>query len=90
MTIARHIDLSAQATRIDAIEGRYDRVLMGSILALVVLGIVMVTSASLGLADVMGVGEFYFVQRHLIALTLGGMLAWVAMNLELKVVERLM
>ena len=88
MTLAKPIDVPAQATRLDAIEGRYDRWLLGAVLSLVVFGIVMVTSASLGLADVMGVGEFYFVQRHLFALALGGMLAWVAMNLELKTVER--
>jgi cell division protein FtsW len=88
MTLAKPIDVPTQATRLDAIEGRYDRWLLGAVLSLVVFGIVMVTSASLGLADVMGVGEFYFVQRHLFALTLGGALAWVAMNLELKTVER--
>lgn len=88
MTLAKPIDVPAQATRLDAIEGRYDRWLLGAVLSLAVLGIVMVTSASLGLADVMGVGEFYFVQRHLFALALGGTLAWVAMNLELKIVER--
>ncbi|GAB3730493.1 putative lipid II flippase FtsW [Silanimonas algicola] len=88
MTLAKPIDVPAQATRLDAIGGRYDRWLLGAVLSLAVLGIVMVTSASLGLADVMGVGEFYFVQRHLFALALGGTLAWVAMNLELKTVER--
>lgn len=88
MTLAKPIDVPAQATRLDAIEGRYDRWLMGSMLALAVFGIVMVTSASLGLAGVMEVGEFYFVQRHLFALALGGTLAWAAMSLELKVVER--
>lgn len=88
MTLAKPIDVQAQATRLDAIEGRYDRVLLGVILSLMVLGTVMVTSASLGLADVMGVSEFYFVQRHLFALGLGTLLAWAAMNIELKQVER--
>jgi len=88
MTLAKPIDVQAQATRLDAIEGRYDRVLLGAILSLVVLGVVMVTSASLGLADVMGVSELHFVQRHLFALGLGTLLAWAAMNIELKQVER--
>jgi cell division protein FtsW len=88
MTLAKPIDVPAQATRLDAIEGRYDRWLIGAILSLVVVGIVLVTSAALGLADGLGVGEFYFVQRHLFALALGGTLAWVAMNLELKTMER--
>ena len=88
MTLAKPIDVHQQATRLEAIEGRYDRWLLGAVLALAVLGVVMVTSASLGLAEVMGVGEFYFVQRHLFALTLGGLLAWAAMHMELKLVER--
>ena len=88
MTLAKPIDVPAQATRLEALEGRYDRWLLGAILSLMVLGIVMVTSASLGLAEVMEVGEFYFVQRHLFALALGCTLAWVAMNVELKFVER--
>ena len=88
MTLVRPIDVHVQATRLEAIEGRYDRSLIGVALVLAMFGVVMVTSASLGLAGVMGVDEFHFVQRHLFALTLGGVLAWMAMNIELKVVER--
>lgn len=88
MTLAKPIDVPAQATRLDAIEGRYDRWLIGATLGLMAFGIVMVTSASLGLGDVMAVGEFYFVQRHLFALALGGLLAFAAMNIELKLVEK--
>ena len=88
MTLAKPHELHAQATRLEALDGRYDRVLLGSGLALVVLGLVMVTSASMGVAQALGVGEFHFVQRHMIALLLGSFLAFVAMRLELKFIER--
>lgn len=88
MTLARPQELQHQATRIEAIDGRYDRWLLGSVLGLVVLGLVMVTSASMAVAEALGVGEFHFVQRHLLALLLGGVLALVAMRIELKHVER--
>ncbi|GIX38239.1 MAG: putative lipid II flippase FtsW [Silanimonas sp.] len=87
MTLARPIELP-QATRLEAIEGRYDRVLLGSTLALLVLGLVMVTSASVGLAEVMGVGEFHFLQKQLVALVMGAVLAGMAMRLELRELER--
>lgn len=88
MTLARPIELPHQATRLEAIEGRYDRVLLGSTLALLVLGLVMVTSASVGLAEVMKVGEFHFLQKQLVALAMGAVLAGMAMRLELRELER--
>ena len=88
MTLARPIEFNAQATRVEAPEGRYDGWLIGAVLALVTIGIVMVTSASLGLADVMHVSEFYFVQRHLFALGLGAGLALLLMRVELKRLEQ--
>jgi len=48
----------------------------------------MVTSASMGVAEVLHVGDYFFVKRHLVALGLGVMLAAVAMHVELKRVER--
>jgi len=88
MTLAKPHELHAQATRIEAIDGRYDRWILHSALLLVALGLVMVTSASMGVAQALGVGEFHFVQRHLVALLLGGVLAAIAMRVELRFVER--
>ena len=88
MTLAKPHELHAQATRLDAIEGRYDRWLIGAVLALVALGIVMITSASMAVAEALHVEDFHFLQKHLFALALGGGLAWIAMNLELKQLER--
>jgi len=88
MTLAKPHELHAQATRVEAIDGHYDRWILRSALLLVALGLVMVTSASMGVAQALGVGEFHFVQRHLIALLLGFILAAVAMRVELRFVER--
>jgi len=88
MTMARSIDVHAQATRLDALQGRHDRLLLGAAACLAVLGVVMVTSASMGVAEVLKVGDYYFVQRHLFALALGTGLAFIAMQVELKQVEK--
>ena len=88
MTLAKPHELHAQATRLDAIEGRFDRWLVGAALALVALGIVMITSASMAVAEALYVEDFHFVQKHLFALVLGGLLAWLAMSVEIKQLER--
>lgn len=88
MTIAKPHELHAQATRLEVLEGRYDRWILAAALALVVLGVVMVTSASMGVAEALHVGDFHFVQKHLLALGLGGAIAWLAMHVELKTIEK--
>ena len=76
--------LSAQATRIDAIGGSYDRWLLGAALALASIGIVMVASASVALAGDM----HYYLKRHLVHLAIGVALALAVMRLELRTVEK--
>ena len=76
--------LSAQATRLDAIGGSYDRWLLGAALALATIGIVMVASASVALSGDLN----YYLKRHLVHLGLGAALAFVAMRLELRTVEK--
>ncbi|HEX5756841.1 MAG TPA: putative lipid II flippase FtsW [Arenimonas sp.] len=81
-------DRIRQAARLDAIEGRFDRLLLGAALALACIGIVMVASASIAIAEGLGVGSFYFVGRHALFIAVGGVLAYVLMRSELKDVER--
>lgn len=88
MTLAKPHELHAQATRLEAIGGHYDRWVLRSALLLAALGLVMVTSASMGVAQALGVHEFHFVQRQMVALLLGGVLAAIAMRVELRFVER--
>ncbi|GAA3933943.1 putative lipid II flippase FtsW [Luteimonas lutimaris] len=79
---------SRQATRLDAITGRYDGWLLGAIIALAALGVVMVASSSIAIGEGLDVGPFYFLNRHLMFLALGAGLAAWAMRTELKTVER--
>jgi len=81
-------DRSHQATRLDAITGRYDPVLLLLTLALVSLGVVMVASSSIAIAEGLDVGPFHFLVRHVIFLGIGCGLAWALMRVELKLVEK--
>ncbi|HVJ38164.1 MAG TPA: putative lipid II flippase FtsW [Stenotrophomonas sp.] len=76
-------DLSRQATRLEAIGGRYDPWLLGAAVALASLGVVMVASSSIELAA----SPFYYLTRHLLFLGVGIGLAFWAMRTELKNVE---
>lgn len=79
---------TAQATRLDAIRGRFDPWLLGTALALAALGVVMVASSSIAIGEDLEVGPFYFLVRHLLFLGIGiGLAAW-AMRTELKTVEK--
>lgn len=77
-----------QATRRSELPGRYDRGVLLSALGIAALGVVMVASSSIPVADNQHIGPFYFLTRHLIFLALGLLLAIVAMRLELETVER--
>ncbi len=77
-------DPSRQATRLEAIGGRYDPWLLGAAVALASLGVVMVASSSIELTD----SPFYYLSRHLIFLGVGAGLAFWAMRTELKTIEQ--
>lgn len=73
-----------QATRLDAIQGRYDPWLLLAFFALASLGVVMVASSSIAIGENHDVGPFYFLLRHLLFVALGLGLAFAAMRIELK------
>jgi len=77
-----------QATRLDAIGGRYDPWLLGVSIALACFGVVMVASSSIAIGEGLGVGPFHFLERHVLFLAGGVALAAWAMRTELKVVEQ--
>ncbi len=77
-------DFSHQATRLEAIGGRYDKWLLGTALALAALGVVMVASSSIELTA----SPFYYLSRHLVFLGVGIGLAYWVMRTELKTVEK--
>ncbi|HEY0332607.1 MAG TPA: putative lipid II flippase FtsW [Stenotrophomonas sp.] len=77
-------DLSRQATRLEAIGGRYDPWLLGAAVALASLGVVMVASSSIELTE----SPFYYLSRHLVFLAVGVGLAFWTMRTELKTIEQ--
>ncbi|MBC7989461.1 MAG: putative lipid II flippase FtsW [Luteimonas sp.] len=92
MAIASHIGThpgtAHQATRLDAITGRYDPWLLGVAIALASLGVVMVGSSSIAIGEGLDVGPYYFLARHLLFLAIGvGLGVWM-MRTELKSIEQ--
>jgi len=78
----------AQATRVEEGKGRYDLGLILAALALASLGVIMVASSSIAIADGQHVGPFYYLIRHAVFLTLGVALCSVMMRVELQWFER--
>ena len=77
-----------QATRLDAIQGRYDPWLLLVVVAIAAFGVVMVASSSIAIGEDLEVGPFYFLVRHLMFLALGIGLCIAVMRTELKTLER--
>ena len=77
-----------QATRRDESKGRYDPVLIVVAIALASLGVVMVASSSIAVADGQHVGPFHYLFRHLVFLALGIGLCGLMMTIELEWFER--
>ncbi|WBX92192.1 putative lipid II flippase FtsW [Pseudoxanthomonas mexicana] len=76
-------DTPRQATRLEAIGGRFDPWLLGAMLALASLGVVMVASASIYQHG----NPFYYLIRHGMFLVAGTGLAWWVTRTELKSIE---
>ena len=76
-----------QATRLDALGGRFDPWLLGCTITLACLGVVMVGSAAVAGAG-MDVGPWYFLTRHVMFLAAGLVLAGLLMRTELKFIEQ--
>ena len=81
------MDELRQATRLDAIGGRFDPWLLGVSIALACMGVVMVGSAAIAGGGV-DAGPWYFLSRHAMFLAGGLVLATIAMRTELKWVEQ--
>lgn len=77
-----------QATRRSEVKGQYDLGLILAALALASLGVVMVASSSIAIADGQHIGQFYYVTRHLVFLALGFAACVVAARTELGWLER--
>jgi cell division protein FtsW len=81
-------DEDSQATRRGEPKGRYDLSLILAAAALASVGVVMVASSSIAVADGQHVGPFYFLARHLVFLCCGVVAAIVLAKIELAWIER--
>ncbi len=77
-----------QATRRSEVKGQYDLGLILAALALASVGVVMVGSSSIAIADGQHFGPFYYVMRHMVFLGLGLIACVVAARTELGWLER--
>jgi len=77
-----------QAVKRQGPRGSYDLLLLLALVALASLGVVMVASSSIAVADSQHIGAFYYLKKHLAYLGLGLVLAGVAMRVELKLLEK--
>ncbi|MEO5830654.1 MAG: putative lipid II flippase FtsW [Rhodanobacter sp.] len=81
-------DAAIQAKRRSGPHGSFDLCLLVALIGLASVGVVMVTSSSIAVADSQHMGAFYFLKRHLLFLGLGLFAAGVAMRTELKLLEK--
>lgn len=73
-----------QARKLPAAPGvPLDAWIATSALALACIGVVMVASSSIAVAEDMSRGPFYFLSRHAVFLTLGGLMAWLTYRVDL-------
>ncbi|RDS85197.1 putative lipid II flippase FtsW [Dyella psychrodurans] len=79
---------TSQAKRRQGPRGKFDLPLLVALVGLACVGVVMVASSSIAVADSQHMGQFYYLKHHLMYLLLGVVAAGVAMRTELKVVEK--
>lgn len=83
-------DASRQARRWEDAAGTgMDRWVLGATLALVALGLVMVVSSSISVADRELGGPFHYAARQGAFLALGGLCAWIAIHTPLAFIQAL-
>ncbi|HTM28941.1 MAG TPA: putative lipid II flippase FtsW [Rhodanobacter sp.] len=81
-------DDTTQAKRRTGPRGSFDLWLLVALIGLASVGVVMVTSSSIAVADSQNLGAFYFLKKHLLFLAMGLIAAGMAMRVELKLLEK--
>jgi cell division protein FtsW len=79
---------ATQAKRRQGPRGSFDMLLVIALVGLACVGVVMVTSSSIAVADSQHMGAFYYLKKHLLFLGLGAIVATFAMRTELKLLEK--
>ena len=82
------MDTVHQALRLEEIEGRYDRLVLLAAVGLAAIGVVMIGSSSIAVAEGLAVDSFHFLLRHLVYLAGGVALAVMMARTELKDLDR--
>src|SRR5690606_36913545 len=85
---SRAFESTRQATRLDAIDGRYDGWLIAIAAAIAAFGVIMVASSSIAVAVNHREGPFYYLGRHVVFLAVGIALCVAVMRTDLKLVEK--
>lgn len=80
---------SNMAVRAVAAPALYDKWLIISLLSIVILGLVMMTSASIVISDKLLHQPFYFLFKQLIFLTLGLLLGTAVVQVEIAYLEKI-
>jgi len=81
-------DTTTQAHRRNGPRGKFDPWLLVALISLASVGVVMVASSSIAVAESQHIGAFYFLRKHLVFLSLGLIACGVAMRTELKLLEK--
>ena len=79
---------TSQAIKRQGPRGSYDLWLLVALVGLASVGVVMVTSSSIAVADSSHQGAFYYLKKDLLFLSLGVVAAGMAMRTELKLLEK--
>ncbi|GLQ90871.1 putative lipid II flippase FtsW [Dyella flagellata] len=79
---------TTQAKRRQGPRGKFDLLLLVALVGLACVGVIMVTSSSIAVADSSHMGEFYYLKKQLLFLAIGIVAAGVAMRTELKELEK--
>ena len=79
---------ATQAKRRQGPRGSFDMPLVIALVGLACIGVVMVASSSIAVAESQHIGAFYFLKRHLLFLSIGMVLAGIAMRTEMKLLEK--
>ncbi|MFK2877504.1 putative lipid II flippase FtsW [Rhodanobacter hydrolyticus] len=79
---------TSQAVKRQGPRGSFDPWLLVALIGLASVGLVMVTSSSIAVADSSNMGAFYYLKKDLLFLSLGVLAAGVAMRTELKLLEK--
>ncbi len=90
MTVAalKLLPFAVRGKRAPSLRYNLDYPLLAAIAALLALGLVMLASASISIADRQLGQPFYYLQRQLMYLGLGGLAALLVLNLRLELWER--